>query len=166
MNTIDLQCSSGAIFSGDRRYRYALWRVWVEQPKLLFAIGLNPSTADESLFDPTIIRLCERAKRNGFGGLLMGNLYAFVSAYPTALKGQDAIGAETDHWLKRMAAMSKCHLVCWGSFNAVRIRAPIVFNMLSNPVCLGTNADGEPKHPLYLSYKRELRPYIPKEVAR
>ena len=45
---------SDALFSKDRVYRYALWRIWdLKKPKVLF-IGLNPSTADEIKNDPTI----------------------------------------------------------------------------------------------------------------
>ncbi len=51
---IDNNLNSGALFSDDRVYRYALWRTWSpSQPSVMF-IGLNPSTADESQDDPTI----------------------------------------------------------------------------------------------------------------
>ncbi len=45
---------SGAIISDDKKYRYQLWRIWDDsKPKILW-IMLNPSTADESIDDPTI----------------------------------------------------------------------------------------------------------------
>ena len=52
----------GAVLSEDRKYRYALWRIWeAEGPKVLF-ICLNPSKADEFNDDPTLIRCINFAK--------------------------------------------------------------------------------------------------------
>ena len=45
---------SGAVFSDCRKFRYALWRMWDEDKPLVMIIGLNPSTADEKVNDPTI----------------------------------------------------------------------------------------------------------------
>ena len=45
-----------AKFSGCRTYRYALWRVWDQSNPYVMFIGLNPSTADETEDDPTVIR--------------------------------------------------------------------------------------------------------------
>src|SRR5262245_23656231 len=50
---------SGAIFSDCEKYRYVLWRQWDlldPEPCFMAFVGLNPSTADESLDDPTIRR--------------------------------------------------------------------------------------------------------------
>jgi hypothetical protein len=49
--------TTGAIFSADRVYRYALWRRWsfFGDRRLVF-VGLNPGTADENVDDPTIRR--------------------------------------------------------------------------------------------------------------
>ena len=152
-DTINLSIPKGAIFSDDRKYRYALWRVWSNTRPLLLLIGLNPSSANEINDDPTITRGIVRANRNGFGGLLMGNLYAYVSTNPEALlKNGESIGALNDYYLKLMISMSGRQLCGWGSFKPVIYRASAVYSMLPNPVCLGVNADGQPKHPLYISY--------------
>jgi hypothetical protein len=45
---------SGAVFSDCRKFRYALWRMWDGDKPLVMIIGLNPSTADEKVNDPTI----------------------------------------------------------------------------------------------------------------
>ena len=69
-----------ATFSDDRVHRYALWRIWDESlPKVLF-IGLNPSTATETKNDPTIRRCMGYAKDWGYGGYIMGNIFAFRSS--------------------------------------------------------------------------------------
>lgn len=74
---------TGARLSIDRRYRYALWRVWGHDENLYNFLLLNPSSADEATNDPTIER-CERRARRwpsgrpgtwGFGGLI-------VTGYP------------------------------------------------------------------------------------
>ena len=75
-----------AVFSPCRTYRYALSRVWAaDKPYALF-IGLNPSTADETLDDPTIRRCIDFAKRWGYGGLVMANLFAYRATEPSEMK--------------------------------------------------------------------------------
>ena len=67
---------TSAVLSPCRQYRYALWRKWADGPQVLFVM-LNPSTADESVDDPTIRRCISFAKAWGFGSLSVGNLFAF-----------------------------------------------------------------------------------------
>jgi hypothetical protein len=153
MIDIDLHYSSGAIFSEDRKYRYALWRVWDLTLDLLLFVGLNPSSAAEVKNDPTITRNVQRAMRLGYGGLLCANLYAYVSTQPNILLGDgDFVGKETDDYLRQMIGLSKRHLCGWGSFKPVTKRASIVLGMIPEPYCLGVNFDNQPKHPLYVGY--------------
>ena len=160
MKPIDLTTLKGAIFSDDGQYRYALWRVWSHTRLPLMFIGLNPSTANGIMDDPTITRLMVRSDQAGFGGLLAGNLYALVSSNPEVLlKGGDAVGPETDDYLRKMIAMSGVVLCAWGSFPAASKRASIVLEMVPVPLCLGVNEDGNPKHPLYISYHVPLSRY-------
>lgn len=157
---IDTSIAKGAIFSEDRKYRYALWRIWNLHRPFLMQIGLNPSTANESIDDPTITRGIARAYKADFGGFLMANLYAFVSTDPKALLGNGKFeDTPNDSYIKRMVCMSSIQLCAWGSFPPVGKRAPIVYPMLTKPYCLGLNADGEPKHPLYVSYKVPMVEY-------
>ncbi len=163
MKTIDLSTPKSAIFSDDRKYRFALWRIWSGIKPYLTVIGLNPSVANEFRDDPTITRNIVRAYRTGFGGMFMANLYAYISTDPTELlKEGDFVGELTDYYLKEMIKLSKQTLCGWGSFPAVKNRADIVLGMLSEPYCLGVNKDGQPKHPLYISYET---PIIKYEIA-
>lgn len=161
MKQIDLTIPKGAIFSDDRKYRYALWRIWSNNRPLLMLIGLNPSKANEFINDPTITRGIVRADKNRFGGLLMGNLYAFVSTDPNELlKNSDFVGEFTDYYLQKMLELSNSKALCgWGSFKPVTLRAPIVLSFIKEPYCLGVNADGQPKHPLYVSYNTPMVRY-------
>jgi len=157
---IDLGIPQGAIFSDDGKYRYALWRVWSKTRRILLQIGLNPSKAGAIKNDPTITRGMVRADREGFGGFLMANLYAYVSTDPKALLVNDnSVGELTDYYLKQMIALSSRQLCGWGSFAPVAKRAPIVLAMLKEPYCLGINADGQPKHPLYVGYNVPMIKY-------
>ena len=160
MEGIDLSNPTGAIFSEDRKYRYALWRVWNINKPILVQIGLNPSKADEIRSDPTITRGIARADKAGFGGFIMGNLDAYVSTDPKALLNNGyAVGEFTDYYLKEMVKLSERQLCGWGSFKGMAERASAVYKMLPNPYCLGVNADGQPKHPLYVSYNTPMKLY-------
>jgi len=69
---------SGAEFSECRKYRYALWRIWDKSKPLVMFIGLNPSTANENVDDPTIRSVCRMTKNNGYGGVYMMNLHVLL----------------------------------------------------------------------------------------
>ena len=160
MTEIDLTNPKGAIFSDDRKYRYALWRVWRSSWPLLMVIGLNPSTADEVVDDPTIVRCEYRAMNGGFGGLLMGNLFALVSTNPAELLlNSESVGEYNNHYLECMMNLSSTQLCAWGSFAPVKNRSRDVLKTIKNPYCLGINKDGNPKHPLYIAYRVDMKPY-------
>ncbi len=166
-NGLDLSIPKGAIFSEDRKYRYVLWRVWRNNPSLRLFIGLNPSTANEIIDDPTITRSIKRANKDGFGGLLMMNLYAFVSTNPNALlEDGDFIGINNNAYLEQMIELANQTVCGWGSFAPVKNRAPSVLKMIPEPYCLGINKDGQPKHPLYISYDTPIVKYDSRAVGK
>ena len=73
---------SDAVISECGRYRYMLTRQWAGGHTstgtwLLPIIMLNPSTADASIDDPTIRRCAAFAKREGWHGIRVVNLFAF-----------------------------------------------------------------------------------------
>ena len=160
---LDLTIPKGAIFSEDRKYRYALWRVWNLGKPILGCVGLNPSDANEFKNDPTITRGIVRADRNSFGGFIMTNMHGLVSTDPNALlNNPDAVGELNDYYIKQMVELTESQLCGWGSFKPVIYRASAVYSMLANPVCLGVNADGQPKHPLYVSYATPMVKFMSK----
>ena len=164
MQEIDLTILKGAIFSDDRKYRYALWRIWNPAKPFRLQIGLNPSKAGAEIDDPTITRGVKRAYLDGFGGFLQGNLYGYVSTIPDVLLGDgDFIGSENDDYLRWMIAHTNQTICGWGSFSPVVKRAQAVLAMITDPYCLGVNQDGQPMHPLYISYDIPVRHYKVRE---
>ena len=144
-----------AAFSPDRKYRYALWRIWDDRKPVCMFIGLNPSTANENTNDPTIRRCMSFAGCWGFGGLCMTNLFAYVSTNPPDLRSLDSIGPENDSWLVYLAAHSGIIVACWGHWDIFG-RSGAVMSLIPKLYCLGTTKQGRPRHPLYLS--RETKP--------
>lgn len=162
MQDIDLTFPQGAIFSNDRRYRYALWRISNPSKPVLGVVGLNPSKAGEFDNDPTVVRLIVRTSTifAHFGGFILTNMHGLVSTDPNnLLNNPDAIGELNDYYIKEMVSLTEVQLCGWGSFKPVIYRADVIYSMLPNPVCLGVNADGQPKHPLYVSYETTMKKY-------
>lgn len=146
---------SGAYFSDERRYRFALWRIWSRAEKPVLFIGLNPSTAGAVNDDNTIVRCADFAKSWGYGGMFMGNLYPFVSTNPNYLRrdGTEARKSliRNDSVLIEMAALSGMVVACWGRWDASAKRAPDVLPLFDKVHCLTRTKSGQPGHPLYLS---------------
>jgi len=147
----------GAEFSDCRKYRYALWRIWDRTKPLVMFVGLNPSTANEVDADPTIRSVGRIAKHNGYGGFYMMNCFPYVSTDPEQLRDFGNT-ATNDHWLYKVAAMSKDVVFAWGSFAVVRElgRDIEMTGMFPNAKALFINKNGSPKHPLYCKSETEL----------
>ena len=152
-----------AVFSPCRTWRYRLERVWNPAlPRATFIL-LNPSTADETLDDPTIRRCIGFAKSWGMGGLVLGNAFALRSTDPFALRAhQDPQGPENDRHLAEIAAQAhEGIVVCgWGTHANLHQRDRAVIGVIENaggrPHSLKRTKYGEPGHPLYL--RKDLYP--------
>lgn len=154
-----------AVFSPCRKYRYLLSRTWDESKGYVVFVGLNPSTADETMDDPTIRRCMGFAKAWGMGGIVMVNLFAYRATDPRDMKNaEDPVGPENDKWLKKMGKYTHTVVAAWGThgtFQSRNITVREIFNYLEfwgyiHFTCLGLTKDGHPKHPLYL--KSDLVP--------
>ena len=75
---------TGAVFSPCRTYRYRWWRRWESGPSMLWVM-LNPSTADERIFDPTVTRCRNFTCAFGYAALEIVNLFAFRATQPREL---------------------------------------------------------------------------------
>lgn len=154
-----LTMDKGALFSEDRIYRYALWRLWDDEVAPVMFIGLNPSTADETQDDPTIRRCINYAQSWGFGGIYMLNLFAYRTTTPYVLKGMgvEPIGRENDVNLLLYADKAGMVVAAWGNHGKLGNRGGNVRDMLNGRLhYLGLTSEGYPKHPLYL--RKDLKP--------
>lgn len=146
-----------AILSRCRRYRYELSRIWDESRPLVLFIGLNPSTADAELDDNTSRVCINYAKRWDYGGLLLGNLFAFRSKDQAGLHGvKDPVGVDNDVSLARLQAQADLVVCAWSASGAYMGRDQAVLKSLRDPHCLVRLKSGHPGHPLYKS--ADLRP--------
>ena len=160
MPTTDGPVRRYAVLSRDGRYRYALRRVWDERARAVLFVGLNPSTADQRVDDPTIRRCMAFARDWGFGQLLVANLFAFRTSSPARLFGAtEPIGPANDRWIRRLARDARVTIVAWGNHGAFRARDAKVLELLDAPHCLAINKSGQPKHPLYVETSARPRPF-------
>jgi hypothetical protein len=149
-----MDSAPGATFSPCRQWRYTLTRRWAAGPAAAFIL-LNPSTADETLDDPTIRRCIGYAKAWGAGGLILGNIFAWRSTDPRALYDLvDPVGPDNDEALRTIAATVGAVVCGWGAHGALRGRGADVLDIIrsagATPMALRRTAAGYPGHPLYL----------------
>ena len=155
---------NGAAFSECGNYRYALWRRWdAERPTVTFVM-LNPSTADAWIDDQTIKLCVGFAKSWRFGGLMVGNLFAWRATKPRDLKaasraGEDVIGPCNDEALEAMARDPAKVVAAWGNNGALQGRSDTVHEMFAGRLhMLKLSKIGQPRHPIGLS--RKLKPCL------
>lgn len=163
---------AGAAISACGDYRYSLWRWWGKGngQKCTF-IMLNPSTADGLEDDPTIRRCVAFAKRWGYSGLTVVNLFAVRATDPRDLYDRVRYAGMLNTYENNKAIVAAATLgdsiVCaWGTCGVLQNRGQEVIRMLTGfkLECLGVTKGGLPKHPLYLSKDTE-RQRMP-ELAR
>lgn len=161
---------SGAVVSPDECYRYQLWRTWDRNVAPVVFVMLNPSTADATDNDPTIVRCVNFAKAWRAGGIVVVNLFAFRTPYPASLmiardRGVDIVGPGNDETLRIVFERYQSAPICaWGKPSQHRLRQwvaeradkltsqyDLLGDRLDRPLrCLGTTVDGWPRHPLML----------------
>lgn len=122
---------------------------------------LNPSTADETVDDPTIRRVIGFSRAWGFGRMLVVNLFALRTTRPHDLSDSAApVGPGNDDAISEAVSAADVLLFAWGNHGVtsnpgtgVR-RDHEVLDALAGVSkairCLGTTNEGQPRHPLYL----------------
>lgn len=154
---------SGAKISSCEMYRYTLWRTWDSSKPILVWVMLNPSIADHSKNDPTIIRCINFAKAFGYGGIIVVNMFAYRASNPGRLLGaHDIIGPKNDAEIQA-AMWGKDVVAAWGSHGDVhRARVNQVMPILKVAkvcYCLGRTKTGQPRHPLMMRKDKELEAF-------
>lgn len=162
----DLLIRKTARISSCGAYRYRLTREWGPGPLLPFVM-LNPSVADAEVDDPTIRRCMGFARREGAGGIVVGNLFAFRATNPGDLPmwTEEAVGPDNEratYEIVREAIEGHMPIICaWGAHRrglpnflvqALEMRS-------ARFVCLGKTANGSPRHPLYVKADQPFEPF-------
>ncbi len=151
-----LLVNKNATFSDCRKYRYGLSRTWNGKKKTILFIGLNPSTANEKIDDPTIRRCINYAQNWGYGSLLMVNLFAYRATMPSELKNvKNPIGNDNDLHIIELSKKADIAVAAWGNEGTLLNRDKEVKKILPNLMCLKINKSGQPSHPLY--QKKDLK---------
>ena len=98
---------------------------------------MNPSIADESFDDPTLTRCINFAKDWGYGGLIMVNLFAYMSTYPMELKKVKLpIGKDNNMHILKNYLKSELTVVAWGNDGYFLSRDKEVLEIINRPMCL------------------------------
>jgi hypothetical protein len=166
-----------AVISPCGTYRYRLERKVTGHPRNTTAtltavvIMVNPSTADATVDDATIRKLRGFAQRNGWGRIIVGNLFAYRATDVRGLaRTTDPVGPENDVHLRNMIAEADELVFAWGPLakqpKGLRARWRAIHSMARRfelqPMSIGPPAkDGHPCHPLMLPYERQLQPWEP-----
>lgn len=144
---------TGATLSKCGLYRYELYRIWDNKKPLVLFIMLNPSTADADKDDATIRRCIGFAKSWGYGGIMVGNLFAFRATDPNELlKCENPIGHCNSSSIISMSRKCIAIVCAWGNSSIVR-KLGITFDvhlLRSKLYYLKLSIDETPMHPLYL----------------
>lgn len=150
-----------ATFSDDLRYRYMLSRFWGSDPAVTF-IMLNPSTGDERNLEATTAGCASRARKWGYGGIVVANLFALISTDPKVLaKSADPIGPLNNAFIDNLQTLNvhtDGKIICaWGKHGRLNNREQEVLKLLKGvPLyALDLNKDGTPRHPLHMSHSKE-----------
>jgi hypothetical protein len=125
----------------------------IEGRRILF-IGVQPSTADETDNDPTILREIGFSQRWGYSWLDKVNLFDLCSPNPETLYSAAhlAVMAVNDDYIRHAAARADFVMCVWGNHGAHLARGARVKRMLRDAGIklhiFGTTKEGYPKHTL------------------
>ncbi|MBN8553562.1 MAG: DUF1643 domain-containing protein [Caulobacterales bacterium] len=148
-----------AAFSANGRYRTLMrrWQGDAFPDHYLLFIGMNPSTADATVNDPTCGREWTFAQREGFDAMIKANVGDYRATHPRMLLEPGVVASSPDNLpaIRRAAAGAAKIIMCHGKLNRALAQAgsALVEALIEDGHdlwCFGTNGDGSPKHPLYL----------------
>lgn len=159
----------GAVIVAD--WRYLLWRTVEGSTDTRVCLwGLcNPSKADAVDEDLTVTKCLGFAGRWGYGRVLVVNPLAYrgmpEKVAADAARGVDVVGPDNAAWVRWALAQADRIVVGWGmqTFLAETHVRTFLRDLPAGRelLCLGTTADGSPRHPSRLAYATPLSPYSP-----
>lgn len=158
----------------NNNHRYTLTREWLGSGGILNWLMLNPSTADDKHDDPTIRKCCGFAKRWGYRGIIVTNLFAFRATKPADLWEMErmdfhrAIGERADEAIEDAVKQVDLVVVAWGAHQEAMPRANAVMNTVIPGVdlyCIGRTKEGYPLHPSRAPYTDAPIPFRVSELG-
>ena len=167
------------MFSECRSYRWILKRELLSGKKTIVFIGLNPSRANATINDRTLVRIINFCSRWNYKNIYIINLFGLISKSPIQLsKSNDPIGKNNDLITLKLLGFwkedSNCDLwLGWGDKGQLKGRDRKVLklikdfsNLKSNEnnyskrvLSLGLSKKGNPRHPLYMPNHSFLRKF-------
>jgi hypothetical protein len=147
------------VLSNDDVYEYRADRWWAEGPRLVF-VGCNPSLITwqtDAGLDPTSANCEAIARRDGYGGVTMLNLWALRSTDPRKLRDHlDPIGPGWAESFDEAVGDVGFVVGAWGtapSGAGARVARHRIDEVVDHLVelrlevrCVGQTAAGEPRH--------------------
>ena len=159
-----------AVFSEDERHR-PLMRRWLGETfpeRYILFIGMNPSTADAMVNDPTCAREWTFAQREGFDAMVKANVGDYRATHPKMLLEEGVVPSSPANLpaIREQAKGAARVVLCHGKLNKALVPAgkALVEALTEDGIdiwCFGTNGDNSPKHPLYLKGDTPLMRWQP-----
>ena len=150
----ELKFHGKAIISDCSKYRYELHREWDKNKGKVLFIMLNPSTADTHNDDLTTRRCINFAKKWGYGGIMIGNIYPFRAKRPKDLRkwlkdkevDHEYVKYDNRNYIQNMINQCELTVCAWGCNHP---GIPEMLEYTSGLHYLELCDDGiTPKHPL------------------
>lgn len=156
---------NSAIIDATGTYRYRLERDVGPSSLVMTWVMMNPSTADAETDDHTIRRCMFYTRREGFGSMVVVNLFAYRATHPAELlRVPDPVGPDNHGVLVDEMLNADAVVVAYGiPDKRLRPMMPPV-NVIATELdihlsCLGKTRSGYPRHPSRLPDATALVPY-------
>ncbi len=170
---------SFCLFSECKAYRWILKRELLIGKKTVVFIGLNPSKANASYDDRTMLRIINFCYEWNYKNIYIINLFGLISKSSLQLsKSKDPIGENNDlitfKTLEFWSEDNNCDLwLGWGDKGQFNGRDREVLRLIKNfsnsksnqnnyfnrVLSLGQSKKGNPRHPLYMPNQSFLRKF-------
>lgn len=165
---MDLLVSGSAVFSPCGMFRMRLDRDLGAVGPVVAICGVNPSKAGAKTNDHTMTKIIGFGARLGWARIAMVNKFSLVATDVNALRdAADPVGPQNDRYILEAFAEADLIIPAWGPLSKLppRLRGrwrdvAAMAQRTGKPVkCWGVAGDGQPRHPLMLSYETPLVPW-------
>lgn len=159
---------SDALFSNCGRYRRLLTREWdgAENPGYVLWIGMNPSTADLDVDDPTVFKEQKFTRRWGYSRYVKCNVMDYRATDPKTLLEPGVIPC-TEENLQTIVDQARNAAIVVMAYGSLHKRLAHHGQTVTDALraegielhALKITKNGSPGHPLYLKDTSELIEY-------